>query len=274
MRSDWSDLPPEVLAEVEARTGAIHAVEPAPAGNHADIAATVHAAGRLFIKAARKSAPDEDGAEVRSLRWEAAINPHVTEYAPGLHWTLETGGWLVLAFEHVQARHADYTPGSPDLEVLAKIIDGLQERPLPPVLERKRVERRWEAMGDVSALAGDTLLHADLNPANVLLGDNGSVFVVDWTFAGRGAAFLEMALLIPWLLKAGHSPAEAERWAARFPAWAAAEPMRIDLFARVFADKWQVNLATNTADWAVEHAASARQWATYRSGVGEGAGVV
>lgn len=265
MRSDWSDLPPEVLGAVKAHTGPIRRVEPAPAGNHADIAATVHAVGgRLFVKAARKSAPDTDGPEVRSLRWEAAINPHVTGYAPRLHWTVEAGGWLVLAFEHVHARHADYAPGSPDLDVLAKIIDSLQRHPLPGVLEHKRVERRWESMANVSPLAGDTLLHADLNPANVLLTDDGTVYLVDWTFAGRGAPFLEMALLVPWLLKAGHPPADAENWLSRFHAWTNTDPAAVDLFSRVFADKWQVNLATNSAEWAIEHAAAARRWADHR----------
>ncbi|MEU8797880.1 phosphotransferase [Spirillospora sp. NPDC048819] len=267
MRSDWTDLPPEVLGAIKAHTGPIRRVEPALAGNHADIAATVHGAGgRMFVKAARKVAPNKDGAEVRSLRWEAAINPHVSEYAPCLHWTVEAGGWLALGFEHVQARHSDYTPGSADLDALAKVIDGLQSHPLPDVLERKRVERRWEFLADVSPLAGNTLLHADLNPANVLLGDASAVYVVDWTFAGRGAPFLEMALLLPWLLKAGHTFAEAERWVSRFPAWTSADPAAVDLFARVFADKWQANIVTNTADWALEHAAAAQRWAMYRRG--------
>ncbi|WP_171068871.1 phosphotransferase [Actinomadura geliboluensis] len=265
MRTDRSGLPPEVLGAVEAHAGPVHGVEPAPAGNHADITATVHTAdGRLFIKAARRTASGTDGPEVWSLRWEAAINPHVTDYAPRLLWTAEADGWLVLAFEHVQARHADYTPGSPDLAVLAKIIGDLQAHPLPDVLERRRVERRWESMGDVSALAGDTLLHADLNPANVLLGDDETAYVVDWTFTGRGAAFLEMALLIPWLLKAGHTPAEAELWVSQFPAWTSTAPTTIDLFARVFATKWEANLATNSEAWALEHATAARQWASHR----------
>ncbi|WP_083597969.1 phosphotransferase [Actinomadura madurae] len=254
-----------MLAAIKAHTGSICEVEPAPAGNHADIAATVRGVGgRKFVKAARKIGPGTDGPEVRSLRWEATINPHVTEYAPRLHWTVEAGGWLVLGFEHVQARHADYTPGSTDLDVLAKVIDGLQEHPLPAALDRKRVERRWEAMGDVSTLAGNTLLHADLNPANILVGAAGTIHVVDWTFAGRGAAFLEMALLVPWLLKAGHTPADAERWVSRFPAWTAADPAAIDLFSRVFADKWQLNLNATDAGWAVEHAAAAREWANHR----------
>ncbi|GAA4235503.1 hypothetical protein GCM10022254_42830 [Actinomadura meridiana] len=269
MRGDWSDLPDGVLGAIMAHTGPIQAVEPAPAGNHADVAATVHAGGeRLFVKAARKSELDSDGPEVRSLRWEAAINPHVAEYAPRLRWTVEVGGWFVLAFEHVRARHADYAPGSADLDVLAKVIDGLRTHPVPSVLARKRVERRWEAMADVTVLAGDTLLHADLNPANVLLGADGSVYLVDWAFAGRGAAFLELALLVPWLLKAGHTPAEAEGWLSRFPAWTSTGQAAIDLFSRVFADKWKLNLVTNNAEWTKEHADAARQWADHRLGDG------
>jgi len=87
---------------------------------------------------------------------------------------------------------------------------------------------------------------------------------VDWTFAGRGAAFLELALLIPWLLKADHTPTKAEQWASQFPAWTTTAPATIDLFARAFADKWQANLATNREAWALEHATAAQRWASHR----------
>ncbi|WP_433229071.1 phosphotransferase [Actinomadura formosensis] len=268
MRNDWSDLPDVARAAIEEHTGPIRRVEPASTGNHADIACTVDAAdGRLFIKAARKSSPEQDGPEVRSLRWEAAINPHVIEYAPRLHWTVEAVGWLVLGFDHVQARHADFTPGSPDLAVLAKVIDAFQNMTAPDVLAGKRIERRWDAMAeDVTPLAGATLLHADLNPANLLISETGRVHVVDWAFVARGAPFIELALLVPWLLKAGHDPAGAEHWVARFPSWTATGPAAIDLFCRVFADKWAINLRGNRAAWAVEHAAAARRWADHRLG--------
>ncbi|SNS90677.1 Phosphotransferase enzyme family protein [Actinomadura meyerae] len=49
----------------------------------------------------------------------------------------------------------------------------------------------------MSALASHTLLHTDPTPANVLLDDNNTAYVVDWTLTGHGAAFLEVALLIP-----------------------------------------------------------------------------
>ncbi|TDC54461.1 aminoglycoside phosphotransferase [Actinomadura sp. KC345] len=268
MRTDWCDLPSEVRAAIETRTGSIHRIEPAPTGNHADIASTVHTGrGRLFAKAARKVSSELDGPEVRSLRWECAINPHVAEFAPRLHWTVEAAGWLVLGFDHVQARHADFTPGSADLASLGKVIDAFQALPCPDVLAGKRIERRWESMAeDVTALAGNALLHADLNPANLLITETGEVHVVDWAFVARGAAFVELALLVPWLVKAGHSVAEAERWVSRFPSWTATAPAAIDLFCRVFADKWDLNLCTNSAAWAVDHAAAARRWADHRLG--------
>ncbi|QFG22350.1 phosphotransferase family protein [Actinomadura sp. WMMB 499] len=260
MRIDWSALPDEVREGVEAQTGGIRRIEAAPAGNHADIASTLYTVdGRVFVKAARKE-PDGDGPEVKSLRWEAAINPHVAEHAPRLHWTVEAGGWLVLGFEHVEARHADYRPGSPDLEALAKVVDALQAMPCPDVLDRRRVDRPG-----VPSWAGDTLLHCDLNPANLLIADDGTVRVVDWAFVSRGAAFIELARLIPWLLKAGHEPARAEDWVARFPSWSGTEPAHIDQYARAFADRWRKNTETNRAQWALEHAAAARRWAEHRA---------
>lgn len=214
MRSDWPDLPPEVLGAVKAHTGPIHRVEPAPAGNHADITAAVHTAdGRLFVKAARKTAPDTDGPEVRSLPWEAAINPRVTEYAPP---PLDRGGGRV-ARPGLRAR-----PGP--------------ARRLHPRLTgpgRPRKDHRQPASTPASRRAGTQAHRAPLGIDGRDVRDDNTAHVVDWTFAGRGAAFLEMALLIPWLLKAGHTPAEAERWTSRFPAWTTTAPATIDLFARV-----------------------------------------
>lgn len=264
MRSDWTDLPPEVLGAIKAHTGPIHRVEPAPSGNHADIAATVHAVGgRLFVKAARKL-PDRDGPEVRSLRNEARINPHVVEFTPRLLWTVEAGGWLALGFEYVDGRHADYSPGSPDLDLLEKVLAAFQSMPCPDVVAM-RVERRWASIADdVSPMAGDALLHTDVNSSNLLITSDGRPYVVDWAFTSRGAAWVELGLLIPWLLKAGHSPAEAAEWVAQFPAWAAADPADVDLFSEAFAERWSRHSAGNPAGWVAEHAALTRRWVDYR----------
>jgi Phosphotransferase enzyme family len=264
VRQDWDALPERVQEVVVGHTGAIARVVPAAAGNHAEIASTVEGArGVVFVKAARKVSRDQDGAEVRSLRWEAAISPHVSEFAPRLLDTVEAGGWLALVFEHVDGRCADYSPGSSDLEIVPKTIAALQRTPCPDVL-KKRVERRWASVAaDVSPMAGDTLLHGDLSPGNLLITDT-RVYVIDWAFVARGAAWVEPALLMPWLIQAGHTPAEAEKWLTRVPSWANATPTHLDLFANAFATKWALNLKTNSAPWALKLAASARTWATHR----------
>jgi Phosphotransferase enzyme family len=265
MRLDWTELPAEIRATVEEHTGQIGEVVPAAEGNHAHIASTVSGErGRVFVKAARRDGPDRDGPEVRSLRWEGMINPYVGELTPQLLGQADVGGWVALVFEHVDGHHPDYRPGSPDLEVLAKLMDSLQSTPAPSALS-KCVEKRWASvLEDVSPMVGDCLLHADLNPANILIASS-RVYLVDWSFVARGAAWLEPALLMPWLLHAGHSPSEAEAWLSRFGSWAGASPEHLDLFARTFASKWALNVQTNSEPWAVRHAKAARIWADYRT---------
>jgi hypothetical protein len=264
MRSDWSDLPEEVRNAVESRTGPIDSVRPADAGIHANIASTVCGPrGKTFVKAARKL-PDQDGAEVRSLRREATITPCMSELAPRLLWQVEAGGWFVLGFEHVNGRHATYSPGSADLAVLAKAVDQLQSMPCPGVVEM-RVERRWETLADdVTAIAGTALLHTDLNPANLLLTPEGRTYIVDWGFTSRGAPWIEIGQIIPWLIKAGHSPAEAEEWASQFPSWTNADPAVIDLYAQVSAERWRRHSAASPTSYEPDYVRIARRWADHR----------
>lgn len=116
----------------------------------------------------------------------------------------------------------EYAPPSADdggRGWLVLASEHIQAHPVPPVL------------------GGDDRSHR-AEPANVLLGADGT-------------PFLETALLVPWLLKAGHLPAEAERWI-----WG-------------FADKWRLTLAADDAEWARAHADAVRQWADYRLGAGQ-----
>lgn len=261
----WANLPTPVREDVLAKTGNVTHFDEAPTGNHAEIAGTLHTTrGRVFVKGARKQSTDKDGAEVWSLRNEAAINPHVQPYAPRLLWQVEAGGWLLLGFEQINGRHADYTPGSPDLEVLAKTIDALQGMRCPDVVVL-RVERRYTTLyEDVSAMAGDALLHCDLNSTNTLITDDGRAFVVDWAFASRGAPWMELGFIVPWLLKAGHAPVDAEAWLSRFPAWADADPEHIDLFASLLAQQWSRRAVDGAASWISEYAGLVQKWANHR----------
>jgi len=264
VRCDWTDLPGEIREEIEARTGPVGSITPAPAGDHADFAATVHTAGgRTFIKAARKLA-GRDGPEVMSLRREAAVLPHVARFAPRLLWQAEAGGWLALGIEHIDGRRADFSRGSPDLEVLAETVHHLQSTPCPSAVTLS-AERRWgKFTGEAGSLSGDTLLHTDLNEDNFIITPDGRAYLVDWAFTTRGAAWLEPMMLLPWLIDAGHSPQEAEEWVCRFPAWLQAPSAAIDMFTAGFAAWWQDAARTRPEAWIARRADVAGRWAAHR----------
>jgi aminoglycoside phosphotransferase (APT) family kinase protein len=170
----------------------------------------------------------------------------------------------VLGFEYVPGRHPDYSPGSPDLEVLASTIATLQKVPSPGIVQRP-VTRRWVELGeDVSPMEGDALLHTDLNAHNLIIREDGAPFVVDWAFVARGAPWVELGQLVPWLLLAGHTPHSAEDWLSRFPAWRGAAPSAVSWYARLHSTVWTQRASTIGEPWMPPYAAEVRRWATYR----------
>jgi hypothetical protein len=132
----------------------------------------------------------------------------------------------------------------------------------------KRAEDRWKAYvgdpGDVQVFAGTALTHTDWAPDNVLVPpDRG--WLIDWAWPTLGAAWTDPAC---WLLRliaaGGHTPADADRQAARLPAYAAADPADIDLFARAGARVREEINQTSPSDWTRKMARAAQTWAAYR----------
>ncbi|MGH3812562.1 MAG: aminoglycoside phosphotransferase [Pseudonocardiaceae bacterium] len=184
----------------------------------------------------------------------------------------EIEGWDLLCFEYVDGRAADYTPGSADLPRLVCAMQRLAELPcpnMPPVYFRP-AEQRWaDAIDDPAVrvlLAGDTILHTDYNPANILVTTNGAVQIIDWAWPTKGAAWLDPAHLVPRLIAGGHSPAGAEEVARECPSLREADPVAIDLFASALTSLWAEIARDQPGEaWKQTLAASARQWWTHRS---------
>lgn len=84
--------------------------------------------------------------------------------------------------------------------------DGLDRWSRDHLDEFAELEQAWTAH-----CAGETLLHTDLRADNMLLtGDQ--VVIVDWPYACRGAAFVDVALLAPSIaLQEGPSPDDSWR---------------------------------------------------------------
>lgn len=263
MRSDFTVLPAELRAAIEAESGPVRRIQGAPAGDHADFAATLYTGdGRIFVKAARKPA-DRDGPEVKPLRREAASTRMSPSSLPGFGGPSRSGGGSPSGSSTSRAAGPTSPPG--------RRTRRCSPRPCTPF--RRRRVRRWRpwpwngagrrcqktsprCVGRPCCTPTSTKTTSSSHRRGVL---------VDWAFVSRGAAWLEPAMLLPWLIGAGHSPRQADEWAGRFPSWAQADPAHIDLWSRAIARQWHArSTAAGAAAWTIRHAGLVQRWADYR----------
>ncbi|MEU7967326.1 aminoglycoside phosphotransferase [Streptomyces sp. NPDC049097] len=261
-RIHWTGLPAAARAAVEAHTGPVVRADTASAGVNSGIAATVStAATTLFVKGVPADHP-----QVRTQRREAAINPYLPAASPRMLWHVHAGGWDLIGYQRLTGRHADYTPGSPDLPLVAHAVNELQARPCPDI-ELKRAEQRWSSYAgssDLSTLAGDTLLHTDLAPHNVLVDDRAHI--IDWAWPTRGAAWIDPAVLILRLMEAGHTAPAADDWACEhIPSWRPAPHPDVLAFSRANAAAWDEIARNDPQGWKKEMSRHAHDWVTFWS---------
>lgn len=261
-RTPWLDLPAAVRAAVEAETGPVRAVEAISAGLNSGIAAVLHATGTsVFLKGL-----PIDHRRIATQHREAALAAHVTDTGPVLRWQIEAGGWNLLGFEHLTGHPADLGPGSTDLAALAATLIQLGQVRDPEV-PLARIERRWAGQADehdLALLAGDRLLHTDLNPHNILITLAGAR-IVDWAWPTLGAAFIDPACAALWLIAEGHTPAAAETWASTIPVWRDAPAAGVDIFTAVNARLWEQIARDDPQPWKQRLHQAALTWHEHRN---------
>jgi hypothetical protein len=282
-RSTWDMLPAAVRAATERQTGPVLDVALAETGRNSDFAATLRtAAGLVFCKGI-ETIDGEDvagGRRGRAHRHEAEINPWLPPaIAPRLRWRFEVQGWLLLGFDHVPGRHADFAPGSADLPLVADSVTALGRELAGCGADAARLSQQWARFVPWRRLAhdvpdnldswvgehlhqlvdwerqavelaeGDTLLHTDLHPWNVLVSDRARV--VDWAWSRIGSPAVDVAFLIARLVAAGHDPTAAEAFAESIPAWRSTSPDGRTALAVMVWGLWreQTELAA-VAQWA------------------------
>lgn len=257
-RTHWEHLPENLRSAIQAQTGPVLKAHAVLKGLNSEIAEVLlTSTGKVFIKGLRSDHP-----RVWTQQMELMINPYVAQIAPQLRWHIETDGWNVLGFEHIDGRHADYSPGSSDIPKVIEAIRLLGQVQCPD-LPLKRAEKRWAPyMEDSSALRGDALLHTDFNPLNVLLDD--AARIIDWAWPTRGAAWIEPACFILRLMAAGHTPEDAEAWAQQIPSWGTTPKREIDTFVAASSRVWIEIAQADPQPWKKSLAAMADQWMRYR----------
>jgi hypothetical protein len=299
VRACWEDLPEQVRAAAEA-----HLASPVVEVSYPDGGFTQGLAARVtcvdrseaFLKAADLSA-----SMAEHYRAEAAVGSHLlATVAPQLLWSLEEGGWVVNAFEAVGGREPDLGSGSSDLPGVLDLVGSL-ERELTSCPARvgpvgdtlSQLTGHWEklaagpsGLGEwaaarrdqllelddrdllVKATLGDTLLHCDLRADNILT-DGLRVRILDWSWASRGAAWVDAAFFVPQLIVAGHSPAAAEAALTdRVPVWRTVDPDAVDRFAVAITGYWSWHHAHGPGGglgaYRGRAAEAGRSWIDYR----------
>ncbi len=262
-RTAWTDLPDRVRSAVEAQVGAVHQASTISGGLNAAFTARLRThSGSVFAKGVLD-------ARAAAQRREATVNPHVHPIAPRLLWEIDADGWHVLGFEHLDGRPADLTPASPDLPALSDVLAQLTSLTAPHST-CKRIEDRWadaadRAGVDASLLAGDQLLHTDLNPHNILITGTGPR-IVDWSWPTLGAAWIDTACAALWLIAEGHTPDDAESWAAGVPAWANASGPALNAFTAINAALWRQIASADPREWKQRIHEAAFTWYKFRAG--------
>lgn len=213
-------------------TGEVSQVHVPKQGFTTEFAAVIDSEkGSFFVKAMF----NRPGGRRDSILRERAVNPYVQSLTPRVLWSVDgdDAGWIILGFEAIDGRSLDFEPDSPDLPLAVDLLNRAAGLELPDVA-RDWQEERWDAYvgskEELVFLRGDALLHADINPSNLVVGDAGS-WLIDWSWPTRGAAFIDPACFVVQLVSAGHSPESAESWASGCTAWADADPKAIDVFA-------------------------------------------
>lgn len=264
MRVSWLDLPSLVRDAIEQRTGPVLDTQIPVEGQNSAVALVLTTpTGQVFVKGLPSDHPG-----VEALEREAAVAPVLHDLAPELLWRVEVDGWNLLGFAAATGRFPDFGPGSSDVPRLVATLQRLAQRPCPDLPQLLRIEQRWGQFvndpADLALLAGRTLLHTELDPDNVIVGDD-QVWLIDWAYATVGAAFIEPACLVVRLVLYGHTPAQAEAAVGDLPAWRDAPPRAIDLMADVLVGMLAAKAAANPKPWRQRILEAAQSWRDYRA---------
>src|SRR6476469_2848856 len=289
-RHQWDELPEPVRAAVRDRCGDVLEVRPVEDGRNSNFAAALELpfGDRAFCKGVRV-----DSNAAGMLRVEARVGPYLPVRVPRLRWEIEVAGWLVLAFDYVHGRRAEFSPGSPDIplvvdaltecavlltpspieslpslgEVIARVEPWRNLRDDPPVAldpwTRHHLSRfAGQEPAAVELASGRTLAHTDVHELNILI--DREARLLDWAWAKLAAPWVDMSHLVIRLIAAGHTPEQAEACVAGSAVWRDTPPGSVSALAVQIYGMWEYLRHTDQRPIREGPTLAARQWANYR----------
>jgi hypothetical protein len=148
------------------------------------------------------------------------------------------------------------------MDALSKI--SVPGDPGPLKRSEDRLKPYLDDPGSAWVFAGPVLTHSDWAPDNVLVSARRA-WLIDWAWPTLGAGWTDPA---GWVLRlmasGGHSASEAEGQASRLPAFQAADPAHIDLFAAANGRLWAEVAQSSTSAWTKKMAQAAQSWFAHR----------
>jgi hypothetical protein len=253
-RVTFDELPVAARKAVTIQTGRVTAVRTAGGGINSAVAAILDTqSGSVFVKGI-----PADNPQVASQRREIAISPYLPAACPRLLWHVEAGGWVLLGYEAVDGRHADYTAAD-DLTLVLAVLAELQEITAPSDVDLKTAEERWGEYaeeGQGKLFAGDALLHTDFAPDNILI-HNGRARLIDWAWPTRGAAWIDPFMLALRIMEAGATAEQAIACVQHVLSWQTSEPKALRAFATAVTRLWREIAVEDPAPWKIAMAGHA-----------------
>ncbi len=215
---EWGDLPAGVRQAIQSRTGEVISAETVAEGITCRAALILTTSKHhLFVKGVLT----DDVPPLDAQLTETAINSAVQRVSPAVRWETIADGWHLIAFDYVNGRHADLSPGSADLRTVAHLLRRAQACRPPAGYRVPDLAARYREFlrpGDAEVLTGTALLHTDTNPHNLLITEQRG-YLVDWAMPALGPSWVDPAQTAVRLMDAGCTPAEARAWLSQFPDW-------------------------------------------------------
>jgi hypothetical protein len=261
-RVSWFELPTALRERIESEAGQFIQEKQLLTGHNCLVGMVLTTSRDTYFL---KGVPADHARAVWTQANEAAINPAVEAVTPSLRFHVQAEGWDILGFQYLaHHRHADLSPGSPDLPYVAQTLRVLSTCRAPETVTLRKIEDRWHdylgARADL--LAGSTVAHTDIHRHNIMIGSSAKL--VDWAWPTLAAPWLDTACVGLQLIEAGHQPEDAERWCQQSTAYAAASTDAVSAFVSGACAMWLDISAADRQPWKFDVAAAAERWAKHR----------